>query len=527
MSDTSSRISAASAAQGKPSSNPPSAEILRFERIPVDEYDRTAIRRLQREIAQETGISLDFEKAKLLYVYRAGAASRCFYAHEIDLCEALEKRLAKLTVERALGGGDDIDRKWDELARQRRRAEPAPKPQPQPAPEPPSAPGSIKATPHVWRDPKTIPPRDFVYGFDIVRRYVSGIVSMGGVGKTSEIQTELAAMVTGRDLLGVKPKRPYRCWYINLEDPRDEIDRRMAAIFKHYKITEADLGDRLFTDSGRDRNFVIARENRTGLVFDQNVIADISKTITDNEIEVVIVDPFVNCVEVGENDNNKMAQVIREWASIAEKHNCAVVLVHHVRKGSGQSSYTVEDARGAGALINSCRSVRVLNTMTKAEGEKAGVERYRSYFRIDGGKSNLTPPPEDSEWRKIVSVDLDNATDECPADRIGVVTLWTWPKPKPFTADDLRAAQKAVAEGGPWRKDIQAKDWVGKPIADALGLDLDAKDDKERVKAALKLWINDKAFRVIRRDDDNRNPRDFVEVGKKLPPGKDGGGLQP
>src|SRR5262245_44785279 len=86
----------------------------------------------------------------------------------------------------------------------------------------------LSATPYQWRDPTTIKPRDFLYGNHIVRGYVTGLVSMGDVGKTSEIQVEIAAMVTGHDLLDTKPKRTYRVWYINLEDPQDEIDRRFA-----------------------------------------------------------------------------------------------------------------------------------------------------------------------------------------------------------------------------------------------------------------------------------------------------------
>jgi AAA domain-containing protein len=128
-------------------------------------------------------------------------------------------------------------------------------------PAAPSPRVKIAATPYVWRDPASIPPRDFLYDDQIIRRYVSGVVSMGGVGKTSEVQVEIAAMITGRDLLGVKPKHPYRVWYINLEDPRDEIERRMAAIFKHYEIKPTDIDNHLFTDSGRDRNFII--EDRT------------------------------------------------------------------------------------------------------------------------------------------------------------------------------------------------------------------------------------------------------------------------
>ena len=375
----------------------------------------------------------------------------------------------------------------------------------------------LTATPHVWRDPTTIPPRDFLYGNHIIRGYVTSDVSMGGVGKTSEGQVEIAAMVTGRDLLGVAPKHPYRAWYINLEDPQEEIDRRFAAIFKHYGITEHELGNnRLYTDSGRKKNFVVAREDKTGIKFDKQVIADIENTIRENAIDFVVVDPFVNCARFAENDNNKMAAIIETvWAAIAERQNCAVLLEHHVRKGAaGSDGYTVEDARGAGALINSCRSIRVFNTMTKADGEKAGVERHRSYFRIDSGKVNLTPPPEESEWRKFVSVPLGNAMDDCPEDWIGVVTRWEWPDPmKDLTVADLRSAQKAVSEGGPWRANSQAKDWVGIPIATALRLDPDSKADRAKIKGALKIWIRNGMFREVEGEDAKRMKKTFVEVG--------------
>ena len=43
----------------------------------------------------------------------------------------------------------------------------------------------IKATPFRWRDPKTIPPREWVYGWHYVRRFLSTTVAPGGVGKSS------------------------------------------------------------------------------------------------------------------------------------------------------------------------------------------------------------------------------------------------------------------------------------------------------------------------------------------------------
>jgi hypothetical protein len=470
----------------------------------VETSEQAAISALQRK---HPGVSRE-QAESLVKFYRGDG----LHDHVRIFCEKFTEREATAEAERLIPRSGELVRAGTSAGTSATGAT-----------APDEQPTKITATPFLFRNPNLIPPRDFLYDDHIIRRYVSGVVSMGGVGKTSEVQAEVAAMVTGRNLLGIKPKRPYRVWYINLEDPRDEIERRMAAIFKHYGITEKDLGDRLFTDSGRDTNLVIARDSRNGIEFDQQILANISETIQANQIDLVVVDPFVNCARFAENDNNKMAAIIEAWAQIAEEQACAVVLVHHVRKGSaGHDGFTIEDARGAIALINSCRSVRVLNVMSKDEGKRAGgIERHRSYFRIDSGKANLAPAPEESQWRKIVSVDLGNAIDDCPADRIGVVTPWEWPDPLAnLTVRDVIAAQKAVSQGGPWRKDSQAKDWVGKPIAEALKLDLDSQADAAKVKGALKAWLASGALKEIEKDDDKRRARKCIVVGQWANDGK-------
>jgi len=47
---------------------------------------------------------------------------------------------------------------------------------------------------------------------------------------------EAIAMASGHELLGIKPVKKLKVWYWNGEDPREEIDRRFAAICKHYGI---------------------------------------------------------------------------------------------------------------------------------------------------------------------------------------------------------------------------------------------------------------------------------------------------
>jgi hypothetical protein len=192
-----------------------------------------------------------------------------------------------------------------------------------------------------------------------------------------------------------------------------------------------------------------------------------------------------------------------------------------VRKGAhGQFEHTVEDGRGAIALINAARSARVLNVMSEEEASKFGVKQRRSYFKMDNGKANLAPPPEHADWHRIVSVDLGNATDERPSDEVGVVTEWTPPNPfDQVTSDHVEKVMKLVSEGD-YRESSQAKDWVGHVVAKVLKLDLDEPVAKAKVKTLLKQWIKNGALSVVEKPDAKREMRDFVVAGtvRKIEP---------
>lgn len=245
----------------------------------------------------------------------------------------------------------------------------------------------IKATPWEWRDPSELPVREFVYGRHYARKFVSGTLSPGGLGKSSQEMVEAVAMATGRDLLGVKVREPLRVWYWNGEDPMDELDRRLAAICKHYGITSSDLGGRLFINSGRDSEIVVAREVREGDVIAEPVVAELEATIRDNAIDVWMFDPFVSVHEVSENDNNRIGAVMKALAGICDRTNTAADLVHHVRKSTAGTETTVHDGRGASAFLDRVRSARALNRMSKEEAERMSVEEEDriSIFRVDVG----------------------------------------------------------------------------------------------------------------------------------------------
>ncbi len=329
-------------------------------------------------------------------------------------------------------------------------------------------------------------------------------------------------MATGRALLGVKPERPMNVWYVNLEDPMEEIERRVAAICLHYEIDAHELEGRLFLDSGRTAEIIIATRLKDGVKIAEPVIEDLIASIIENKIDHMAVDPFVSSHRVTENANDEIDIVAKAWNRVAEIGNASIELVHHVRKGqTGQSEYTVEDGRGAGALLAAARSARVLNLMSRDQAEQAGLPSHRGFFRVDNGKANLAPPPDKSDWYQLVSVSLGNG----PAgildygDQIAVVAPWEWPDVFAGVGiNELRQAQSEVAgcsaAGAKFRLNVQSPDWIGIPIARALKLDTKDKAHRSKIGRMLRVWIETGMFVVVEGKDARGNLRDFVEVGK-------------
>lgn len=375
----------------------------------------------------------------------------------------------------------------------------------------------IKATPWVWREPHDIPRREWLYGRHYIRKFVSGTVGPGGFGKSTHNLVEAVAMASGKPLLNVRIPGPLRVWYWNGEDPQEELDRRIAAICLHYGVGRDDLGDRLHIDNGRDCKVIIATEGRDGMTVAKPVVSELIGTILDRAIDVFMLDPFVSIHEVSENSNSSIGKIIETFAEIADATNSAGELVHHTRKALGNGvSVTVEDGRGAGAFVDRVRSARALNRMTVEEAQEFGVadEDRRSYFRIDQGKANLSPPARKAIWRRLVDVGIGNADTAGPEDRVGVVTVWS-PTGlfEDIKAEDTLRVQQAIFKGM-FRAQATSTDWVGLEVAKTLGLDMSAAAVRHRVQAMLKTWMENGLLVTADREDKFRKIKQFVEVGR-------------
>jgi hypothetical protein len=375
----------------------------------------------------------------------------------------------------------------------------------------------ISATPFELRAAKLIPRRRFLYGRHYARGFVSCTVAGGGVGKSSLGVVEALAMVTGRPLLGVQPAGQMRVWLWNGEDPLDELERRVAAACTYYDIDAAALGGRLFLDSGRVQKLVLATSARDGLQVNSAVLKALIATIRNRGIDCMIADPFVSSHAVSENDNTAIDLVAKSWADVADATEIAVDIVHHARK-TGGAEVTIDDSRGAVALIAAARSVRLLNPMSKDEAARAGVQPAWRYFRVTDGKKNMAPPAEAADWYRRISQPLGNGRTEAePGDEVAVVADWQWPDPMAdVTAHDFDAVASAVRakNDGRWRHSDQAAEWIGLAVAEALHLDAQNPSDRARIKAMLKTWIAAGSLILLEEQDARRRPRKFVQIAE-------------
>jgi hypothetical protein len=364
----------------------------------------------------------------------------------------------------------------------------------------------IVATPFAWRAESEIPPRMWLYGKHLLRRFVSVDVAAGGTGKSSVKIGEALAMASGRNLYGPEVHGgPLSVWLYNLEDPAEEAERRIHAAAKWFKIAPEDVETRLYVDSGRDQRCVIATETEYGARIAQPVYEQIKQQLLERQIDCLIIDPFVSSHEVSENDNRAIDAVVKAWGRLADECNCSINLVHHVRKGNGAEA-NADSARGAKALVDAARSVLVFNRMTPDEAALAGVaeDERGFYFRTQNDKANLAPPDK-AAWYRMNNVSLDNG------DQVGVACPWKWPELfEGISTRHLIAAQRAIVNGE-WRLDPRSPEWVGIPIATVL--DLDPKKHSKRIAKVLKEWIGNGAFKVVDKPDYKGMPRKFVEVG--------------
>lgn len=361
-------------------------------------------------------------------------------------------------------------------------------------------------------DEDDIPKRQWVYGRLLIRKFVSVIIAPGGAGKSALTIVDALAMASGKPLLGKRSPHPLNVMLWNLEDSYDELQRRVMAAKRHYKLNADDTAGRLNVESGREVALSVARMVKNAPVLDAETVAWVVDELVQHKIDVLIIDPFISSHSVPENDNTAVDLVVKQWNRIAEAANAAILMVHHTRKSGTDGEVTTDSARGAKALTDAARNVRVINKMTVEEAREAEVpvKDRHLYFRVISDKQNLAPPVEESDWFRLENVVLRND------DHVGVVTPWKWPDTfRDVTVADVLTIQQRVGKQE-YRADVRGSPWFGELVGEVLGIDIAEAAKQDRVKRMIHKWIENGVFKVRKVTTSGKNKVGIVEVGTHI-----------
>lgn len=298
-------------------------------------------------------------------------------------------------------------------------------------------PEAIFLRPASRRKPKDIPRREWTFGNLAMRRKVTIAIAPAGAGKSTFTLAMAISKATGRNILGINPhgKGAVAVW--NNEDDMDELDRRTAALMQHYRVADEELFDEdvrgdeqrcyLYLNSGEDRPFQIAKR-----VGPQGILkpadADIMvEHLLKYKIEMLIVDPFAETHPANENSNEEILTIARMYRYIAQKADCAVILVHHTRKPDGASSEgqsgKMESARGASSLSGVARIMFTLTGMTEKQAKVYGLpEEMRSkYILLELAKANMSAPGGDRQWFERYGEVINASIDDPDGEQVGIL----------------------------------------------------------------------------------------------------------
>src|SRR5262249_4189702 len=153
----------------------------------------------------------------------------------------------------------------------------------------------------------------------------------------------------------------------------ENVRRVWAFCLKHH-ISEEEI-QRLYllgADDWRTQKLSFLRTERGSSALDHQGIAFLEDLVGAVKPDVVVLDPLLSfCGGGNVNDNAVMALVMRSLKRIASKFNCAVLVLHHTRKGGEPG--TAESVSGASAIVNLARRATSVVPMSKEEAAKFAV----------------------------------------------------------------------------------------------------------------------------------------------------------
>lgn len=330
---------------------------------------------------------------------------------------------------------------------------------------------AIHADADAW-DENNIPPRPWIVPGYLMRGAVTVLSGPGSAGKSMLGVLWCCALATGERIGRFDPHGSHVVLNYNVEDDHAEQQRRFSAALRQMRRRPSDIAGKVIRLWPDGIGTLFEKDAMTGALRATPAMETFERYLATYRPDVVIADPMVELHNAEENDNTSLRAVMAKMRGIAATYRCALALFHHSRKGVVGAAGDPDSLRGASSIVGAARVVLTVLTMDETEAEKIGIrkEERRSYFRLDGAKSNYAPIDE-AEWFQRVEHQLDNGDK--------VAAAWPWKPPTPFhdtTSAQLNTALDRISQGflpgqlyGPSRRGGSSR-WCGAVLIRDLGI---------------------------------------------------------
>jgi hypothetical protein len=221
------------------------------------------------------------------------------------------------------------------------------------------------------------------------------------------------------------------------------------------------------------------------------VVEALIEELRRRRVTLLVVDPFVKSHRLEENRNEQIDFAAALWSRVADAAGCAILLVHHFRKGGIAGD--ADAFRGASALVDAARAAVALRAMDQQEAERFGIDEGERWFfiRADNAKLNLAPRPLDATWLQLRSIELPSG------DHVQAIARW---RPASVFKDlSLAASADLIEQLGSPRDDGErwsarkqdSERWAGSLITKAVGC------TEAQARTILDGYLASKALRTV------------------------------
>ena len=254
----------------------------------------------------------------------------------------------------------------------------------------------------------------------VIQRGANGVIAAAPRSGKSWISLDLAiALAAGDSWLGFRVPRAANVALLSREDPQALTGWRMKHLMAGRGLEPGGYVGELWCNS--------RSQSPTLLLDNPQDVAEITAELKQHRPDLLILDVFNVLHAADENDQTEMRRVLAAVSRMsAELGGCAVCLVHHFNKNTGD---------GTAAMVNRLRGSSAIAGWTQwiiglsYADEQAKIRRAE--FELKAGQS---PEPvnfriaSDAEWARIDVVDAP-APEPAPARRsaaaiVGGGTAW-------------------------------------------------------------------------------------------------------